>query len=380
MRNSSSNNLYVIPVLSKALDVLELLQSEGHPHTLDEIYKQTGISKSTVYRILKTYAHRGYVAQTGTGAYRLVSRPRKMRFGFGSQSADMPFSVAVTESLKAAASSAGVDLAILDNKYDATTALQNAEEFVRERVDLVVEFQIDQQIAPVIADKISGAGIPMIAVDIPHPHATYFGVNNYRVGFEAGACLAQHAKETWGGKVSWVLGIDIEEAGPLVQSRIKGAFAGIRLQFPEMRDEAFVLVDGQGLRKRSYELTAEFLRNHKKDQGILVAAATDTSALGAVEAVREAKREKQVAIVGQDCIPEAIDEMRRRGTPLVGSVSHEAAHYGPRLIHLGLLILRGETVAPYNYIQHRLVTPASLKKSNAPATKPTLVAAAAARK
>lgn len=377
MRNSSSNNLYVIPVLSKALDVLELLQGEGHAHTLDEIYKQTGISKSTVYRILKTYAHRGYVAQTGNGAYRLVSRPRKVRFGFGSQSADMPFSVAVTESLRSAASSAGVDLVILDNRYDGSTALRNADEFVRERVDLVIEFQIDQQIAPVIADKISGAGIPMVAVDIPHPHATYFGVNNYRVGFEAGTCLAQHAKDVWSGKVSWVLGIDIEEAGPLVQSRIKGAFAGIRLQFPELHEESFVLVDGQGLRKRSYELTAEFLRGHRKDQGILIAAATDTSALGAVEAVRESKREKHVAIVGQDCIPEAIEEMHKRGTPLVGSVSHEASHYGPRLIHLGLCILRGDTVAPYNYIAHRLITPMSLKKAKTPSSPPASSVAAA---
>ena len=349
--------------MSKALDVLELLQREGRPQTLDDIYKQTGISKSTVYRILKTYTHRGYVAQTGNGAYRLVSRPRKMRFGFGSQSADMPFSVAVTESLRVAASSAGVDLLILDNRYDGPTAMKNADEFVRERVDLVIEFQIDQQMAPVIADKLSGAGIPIIAVDIPHPHATYFGVNNYRVGFEAGTCLAQYGKQEWDGKISSVLGIDIEEAGPLVQSRIKGAFAGIRLQLPELHEESFVLVDGEGQRKRSYELTMEFLRKHKKDQGILIAAATDTSALGAVEAVRETKREKQVAIVGQDCIPEAIDEMRKRSTPLVGSVSHEASLYGPRLIHLGLLILRGETVPPYNYIAHRLVTPASLRKA-----------------
>jgi ribose transport system substrate-binding protein len=67
--------------------------------------------------------------------------------------------------------------------------------------------------------------------------------------------------------------------------------------------------------------------------------------------------------------------MRKRGSPLVGSVSHEASHYGPRLIHLGLLILRGETVAPYNYIAHRLVTPASLKKAKI-AAKPSVAAAA----
>ena len=71
-------------------------------------------------------------------------------------------------------------------------------------------------------------GIPLIAVDIPHPHATFFGVNNYRVGFEAGECLAQYAKTDWDGKVRWALGLDIDEAGPLVQSRVTGAFEAIR--------------------------------------------------------------------------------------------------------------------------------------------------------
>jgi hypothetical protein len=37
---------------------------------------------------------------------------------------------------------------------------RNADEFVRNRVDLVIEFQIDQHVAPVIADKIDTAGIP----------------------------------------------------------------------------------------------------------------------------------------------------------------------------------------------------------------------------
>ena len=41
-----------------------------------------------------------------------------------------------------------------------------------------------------IADKIAAAKIPLIAIDIPHPHATYFGVDNYRVGLEAGELLA----------------------------------------------------------------------------------------------------------------------------------------------------------------------------------------------
>lgn len=357
---SPTKRLYLIPILSKALDILELLQAEEQPMALEAIYQRTHISKTTVYRILKTFVHRGYLAQSQDGLYRLVTRPRKVRFGFGSESADMPFSEAVAASLRDAAAQAGVDLLILDNRYDPATAVSNAEEFVRSRVDLVIEFQIDQQIAPVVADKIAGAGLPLIAVDIPHPHATYFGVDNYRVGVEAGELLAAYAIDHWSGKVDWVLGLDIEDAGPLVQSRITGAFQGIKGRLPDIPIEAYVRMDGRGMRDKSARLIADFLNRHPKERRILIVAATDTSGLGALQAARELKREKHVAIAGQDCIPEAMEEMQRPNSSWIGSVSHEAGNYGPMLIQLGLSILRGQTVPPYNYVDHKLVTAQSL--------------------
>ncbi|HEY1499904.1 MAG TPA: substrate-binding domain-containing protein [Acidobacteriaceae bacterium] len=367
MPKTSTKRLYFIPILSKSLDVLEVLQKSERPMSLEAIYQRTHISKTTVYRILKTFVHRGYLAQSQEGLYRLAARPRKVRFGFGKQSGEMPFSEAVTASLRDAATQAGVDLLVLDNRYDGTTAVQVAEEFVKDRVDLVIEFQIDQEVAPIIADKIAVAGIPLIAVDIPHPHATYFGVDNYRVGVEAGGLLAEYVVERWTGKVDWVLGLDIENAGPLVQSRITGVFQGIRNQISDLPVEKFVRVDGRGMRDPSFRLIAEFLKRHPKDRHILIAAATDSSALGALEAVREQKREKHVAIAGQDCIPEAMEEMKRGDTPWIGSVSHEAGTYGPRLIQLGLSILRGLTVPPYNYVDHKLVTAKMLRDGAAEA-------------
>ena len=355
-----SRRLYLIPVLSKALDILELLQAENQPMTLEAIHRQTKISKTTVYRVLKTFVHRGYLSQSPDGLYRQVTRPKKLRFGFGGQSVDMPFSVEVTESLKAAAASVGVDLMILDNCYDAATAMRNAEEFVKNRVDLVIEFQVEQEAAPVIADKIAAAKIPLIAIDIPHPHATYFGVDNYRVGFEAGEVLAAHALKVWDGQVEWVLGLDLPEAGLLVQSRITGAFEGVRSGIPDLPVESFVRIDGRGMRDRSRKLISDFLDRHPRERHILIAAATDTSAMGALDAVRERKREKHVAIVGQDCIAEAVAEMSKASSPLIGSVSHEAGSYGPSLVHLGLSILRGQTVAPYNYVAHKMVTPETI--------------------
>ncbi len=357
--------LYLIPILSKALDILELLEAEKKPLTLELIYQRSAISKTSVYRILKTFVHRGYVAQTQDGAYRLVSRPKKMRFGFAGQSAEMPFSEAVTSSLRAAASSSGIELVVRDNRYDADTAIKNANEFVTEGVDLIIEFQIEEHVAPSIAHIIARAGIPLIAIDIPHPHATYFGVDNFQVGFEAGELLAQHAISKWKSKVDWVIGLDVAEAGSFVQSRINGAFVGVRSLLPEIPQESYIRLDGRGLRETSARVLGDFFKRHSRTERILIAAATDTSALGALQVTVNGQREKSVVIAGQDCIPEVLEEMKKPFSPIIGSISHQVQTYGPRLIQLGVAILRGQSVPPYNYVHHRVVTADMMRESEA---------------
>jgi ribose transport system substrate-binding protein len=357
---SKIKRLYLIPILSKALDVIELLENIHAPISVEDAYQKTHISKTSVYRILKTLVHRGYVAQTQSGLYRLVSRPRRLRFGFAAQSAEMPFSVAVAQSVTAAAAATGVELLMLDNRYDPDVAIQNAEEFVAKRVDLVLEFQVEEHVAPHVAHIFKKAGIPLIAIDVPHPNATYFGVDNFEVGYEAGTLLAQHAQRKWKSKVDWALGVGFAEAGSFVQSRITGAFEGIRNRLADIPADRYLQVEGRGMRQPSKVAVAEFLRKRRKGERILVAASTDSSALGVLDAAREMDREADFAIVGQDCIPEALEEMRSGKSALIGSISHEVENYGPRLIQLGISLLRGHAVPPYNYIHHKAVTPETL--------------------
>lgn len=356
----TSKRLYLIPVLSKSLDILELLQAENRPMSLEVIHRRTRISKTTVYRVLKTLVHRGYLAQSPDGMYRQVMRPKKLRFGFGGQSADMPFSEEVTRSLRDAAGASGVDLVELDNRYDAATAVQNAEEFIRSKVDLIIEFNVEQSVAAIIGDKVASANIPLIAIDIPHPNATYFGVDNYRVGVEAGEMLARHAQTEWNGKVDRVIGLDLPEAGLLVQGRILGAFEAVRSALPNLPADAYLRLDGRGIRETSSKLIADYLKKYPKDRHILVAAATDTSALGVVDGARQLKRQRHIAVVGQDCIAEALEEIQSPSSPLIASVSHETNAYGPNLMQLGLALLKGQIVPPYNYVSHKLVTRTSL--------------------
>ncbi len=360
MPKAKIKRLYLIPILSRALDVLELLEETHAPVTLEDVYQRTQISKTSVYRILKTLVHRGYVAQAQDGQYRLLSRPKRLRFGFGAQSAEMPFSVAVAHSMTAAAGAAGVELIILDNRYDPASAIQNAEEFVRQRVDLAFEFQVEEHVAPRVAHIFKKADIPLVAIDVPHPNATYFGVDNFEVGYEAGTLLAQHALRTWKGEVDWVLGVGFSEAGSFVQSRITGAFEGIRERLRDIPIDRFRQLEGRGMREPSRQAITEFLHGQSSDLHILVTAATDSSALGVLDAARAACRESDFAIAGQDCIAEVLEEMRSGKSAIIGSVSHEAENYGPRLIQLGIALLRGYTVPPYNYVRHRVITPETL--------------------
>ena len=360
MAKAKIKRLYLIPILSKALDVIELLEQDHTTLTLEDIYQRTKISKTSVYRILKTLVHRGYLAQTPNGRYRLVSRPRRLRFGFAVQSAEMPFSEAVAQSATAAAAAAGVELIVLDNRYDPDVAVRNAEEFVAKRVDLVLEFQVEEAAAPRVAHIFKKAEIPMVAIDVPHPNATYFGVDNFEVGYEAAEVLAQYAQRQWKGKVERVVGVGFKEAGSFVQHRITGAFEGIRERFNELTPDRFVQIEGRGLREASYRAMSAYLHEKKGGELTLVAAVNDTSALGVLDAVREVGQEGNFAIVGQDCIPEVLEEMRRQSSAIVGSISHEAETYGPRLIQLGISILRGYTVPPYNYVHHRAISPETL--------------------
>lgn len=93
-------------------------------------------------------------------------------------------------------------------------------------MDLVIEFQTDEMIAPAIASKYMEASIPFIAIDIPHPGATYFGANNYQAGLMGGHYLGRWAKRHWGGEVDEVLLIEIHRAGSLPKGACAACLQG----------------------------------------------------------------------------------------------------------------------------------------------------------
>lgn len=352
-----SRDRYLVKSLVHATEILAAFQHAGEALRLRDVVERTRLSKGTCFRMLYTLHRCGFLEKVERDRYRLtgeVRRRRRFRIGYAAQGQDASFPQEVHEGIVRAAEREGVELIVADNRYQPRVAVRNADVLVREGVELVIEFQSDEAVAPVIASRILQAGIPMIAVDVPHPGATYFGANNYEAGLLAGRHLGRFARARWDGQVDELLLLEIARAGSLPRGRTRGVVAGIHETLRSVEGRTASL-DGDGQFKTSLDRVRAYLRTSRA-RHVLVGAATDQSALGAARAFQEAGRAATCAIVGQNGEPDARAELRERQTPLIGSVGYFPEKYGDGLIRLALDILGRKPVPPAVFVTHHLIT------------------------
>jgi ribose transport system substrate-binding protein len=356
---TTSRHPYIVESVVHASHVLRAFSSSGEALRLRDIVERTGFNKGRCFRMLHTLHHCGLVEKVDVSRYRRtfeIQREKSYRIGYAAQSRDGSFPGEVHASLLRAAERAEVELIVVDNRYQPKVAIRNAQQLIREKVDLAIEFQADEAAAPAIASKYLEAGIPLIAVDIPHPGATYFGANNYEAGLLAGRYLGRWARSHWAGRVDEVLLLELARAGSLVHARMSGALAGLKELLPDVLDNCrIVSIDGDGQFKVSVERVRKHLRQSRAHH-VLVAAANDPSALGAVRAFQESGRESTCAIVGQNAEPDARAELREPRTPLIASVGYFPEKYGDGVIKLALNLLSHKPVPPAVFVRHQLVT------------------------
>jgi ribose transport system substrate-binding protein len=354
---------YVVRSVVHAAQVMRAFRSPGEALRLRDVVERTGLGKGLCFRLLHTLHHIGLVEKVDATRYRLTSeigRRRRYRIGYAGQGQDSSFPREVLAGLQRAADRENVELIVVDNRYQPRVALRSAEHLVRERVDLVIEFQTDEAVAPAIASRYLEAHIPLIAIDVPHPGATYFGANNYQAGLLAGRHLGQWARSRWQGRVEEVLLLELGRAGSLVHGRMSGVLAGIRETLHEAVESCPVVsIDCDGQFKTALEKVRKHIRESQAST-VLVGAANDPSALGAARAFQEAGRAGTCAIVGHNAEPDARAELREPRTPLVGSVAFFPERYGDGLIKLAFDILGHRLAPPALFIHHQLVTPANV--------------------
>ena len=272
-----SRDPYLVKSVMHSSEVLAAFRSSGEALPLREVVARSGLPKSMAFRLLYTLERCGMIEKVGENLYRSYVRPfrqKPYRLGYAAQGTDYQFSKEISDGLQRAAAAQGIELISVDNRYSPKIAQRNADVLVREKVDLVIEFQTDEHVAPIVAAKYREANIPLIAIEIPHPGATYFGANNYEAGLIGGRYLGRWAKQHWPGEVDEIAMIALQRAGSLPKMRLTGMLVGMKEVYPQLENCRVTYLDGDGNLGPSFEAMRKHLRT-SKSRRLLVGAIND---------------------------------------------------------------------------------------------------------
>jgi ribose transport system substrate-binding protein len=352
---------YKLETVTRACALLREFNDDRQTLSLNEIVRRTGMERTVCFRLLRTLESEGFLRRAELRKYASnlhIFSGKRFRIGYASGRHDS-FSAAVSQGLRWAARERQLDLIEFENNYSPKAALRNAELLVKECVDLAIEFQVYHPIAARVSHLFQRAGIPLIALEIPHPGAAFFGVDNLKAGRIAGRRLLRVAQEEWNGEYDELILHDHAIAGPVPHLRLAGIQEVLRKS--DLGDRLTTTLDSRGEFFRSFEMTRKHLQFVPRRR-TLVAGVNDYSVLGALRAFEELGRSNHCRAVGLGGAPEARRELRLSNTRLAGTVSFFPENYGDPVLALALDILHHHSVAPANYNPVQLITPQNVDR------------------
>jgi len=283
-------------------------------------------------------------------AYRSTSsssaEERPLTVAFVPKALNSPYWAAMEEAAVRESEKQNVHLVALaaDRETDVERQYQIIENLIQQDVDAILLAPSgSKELVPAIR-KANDAGIPVLLIDTRIDQAaadsvgaevlTYIGSDN----FEGGAAAGRYLAATLGGSgnVAVIEGISGHETA---DQRRLGFLQGIA-DHPGIRVVASQTANWE--RALAYNVAENLLQAHPEIDAIF--AANDEMALGALEAADAAQRLGDVAIIGFDAIPDALDNIR--SGRLLGSVAQFPGEMGRLGVMHAATLLRGGAAPP----------------------------------
>ncbi|HEX8237508.1 MAG TPA: sugar ABC transporter substrate-binding protein [Abditibacteriaceae bacterium] len=288
---------------------------------------------------------------------------KRYKIGFANLTEDIPFAVRVREGIEKAAQQAGnVDLVKADNKLDGATALANADNFITQDVDGVIEFQTDEKFGKSIMQKFKAKNIPVIAIDIPMPGAAFFGVNNPVAGQMAGKGLGQWIKKNWNGQVDALIMLELPQSGPIPAARMKGQRDGLESVVGKIPEAKVKHLDSKNTLEEARKLVSDTLTTLPDARHIAVVCINDDTAQGAIAAAEAAGRKEHIAVVAVDASDRGREQIRKPDSRQIGSTASFPEKYGDKLVPAMIKAIDGQTLPKEFYTNHAFLTKGNVDK------------------
>jgi ribose transport system substrate-binding protein len=245
-----------------------------------------------------------------------------------------PFYVLLTNSMKEQASKQGVDLQVAVANQDLSKQLADVEDFITKGVNAIIISPVDSKAVKGAVLKAQKAGIPVVTVDIAAAGvdvSSHVATDNYGGGVKAGELMAKALN----GKGN-VAVIDV----PMTQSvidRVAG-FKKALEAFPEIK----IVAIQPGLNRAEAMTAAQNMLQANPDLGGIFGYGDD-AALAALAAVRSARAEDRVKIVGFDGMDEARGAVDTNPN-FVGVIRQYPEQMGASALDTALKVVKKEDV------------------------------------
>ncbi len=334
---------FIALLLVSMLGVLIIAACAAPVPAQPEVVVQTVVVKETVEVAAEAPAEA--VCETKKDNYKI---------GFANLTEDIVFTQLVRESIEKEAAKAGnIELVLADNKLDGATALANADNFILQGVDGVIEFQTDEKFGNVMMDKFRKEGIPVIAIDIPMPGATFFGADNYGAGYMAGEAAAKWVNENWDGQLDAILMLELPQSGPIPAARLQGQLEGLVDNVnSEVPEDMIFHLDSKNTQDEAFRVVGDTLPKIPDARHVVAVNINEGTALGTIAAFESAGRTEDIVVVAQGADPSGLDEIAKEGSRHIGSTAYFPERYGEWLIPAMIDALECQPLPPAIYVDH----------------------------
>ena len=266
-------------------------------------------------------------------------------FGYVVQDLGNQFWVTVAQGIKDRAKELDIEVMVLDARTDPARQLSLTEDLLQRGIDALLISPWDADSGGTAVEAANRKNVPVVVVDIGVSKgeiATLVVSDNYAGGELAG----EYAVELTGG-VGEAAHIQCQLGYKLLKARGDGFTdaaekGGLKIVARQPADS-----------QRSLGMTVmqNMLQAHPNIKAVF--CENDEMALGALEAVRLARKQNQVQIVGFDAVGDALNSIKNGG--LAGTIAQQPYEMGRIGVNSALKVIKGEEVPETIFVPVQLI-------------------------
>lgn len=299
------------------------------------------------------------LALTGCNQNQKSEKTHKITIGISYQNLQNEFIINIQDAVRAEAQKLDVNLIEADGQGKAENQISQTEDFITRNVDAIILNPYDKEGSAHAVDLAVQAHKPIVVVNAIVSNLQKANAYVGSEDAEAGRIAAQRIMDVLHGK-----GDIAVIHGPNGHSAEVQRSDGIRQVLAKYPDAKIVLEQTANWdRAQALNLMENWLASGRKIDAVI--AQNDEMALGALKAIEAAGKQKDIAVIGIDAIPDALKAVA--DGKLVGTVFQDAKGQGTLAVDLAVQLVQGKPVQHDNYIPFQLVTTnnvASFQKSH----------------